>query len=259
MWSHRLILESLSHNSVSFLTLTYAELPPLGSLLPRDLTLFLKRLRWRWQMPLRYYAVGEYGSLTERPHYHLVLYGYPNCSNGRTRHTRSVYCCPSCDLVREEWSLGFIDLGEFNEQSAAYVAGYVTKKMTSSEDIRLDGRHPEFARMSRRPGLGFAMAQRIAHELKAAGVTDWADAPRALRHGKRLWPMGQALSKRVRDGMEVESTWSDDDERRHQALSALLRATGSQWSVTQALHDEMAGEASKVKHMEQQGKRRRSL
>lgn len=82
LWTHRLLLEQLKHGDSCFLTLTYDEkhLPEGGSLVPKHAQDFLKRLRSKTNLKLRYYLVGEYGEDTERPHYHVALFGYPNCA-----------------------------------------------------------------------------------------------------------------------------------------------------------------------------------
>ena len=77
-WAIRLVHEAQLHpTSAWFVTLTYDDgsLPDNGSLDPRDLQLFLKKLRRKHRRKLRYYACGEYGDASDRPHYHLVLYG----------------------------------------------------------------------------------------------------------------------------------------------------------------------------------------
>lgn len=110
--------------------------------------------------------MGEYGDQGGRPHYHAILFGYPPCIYGRTRYigrgkARRFACCGDCELILNTWGKGFVEVGPCNSDTVQYVTGYVTKKMTSSKDKRLNGRPPEFVLMSRgrRPngGLGFPM------------------------------------------------------------------------------------------------------
>ena len=86
-WVLRILLELEKHEFNTFLTLTYDDvhLPADQSLKTEHLTNFFKRLRYKVDYPIRYYAVGEYGEETERPHYHVALFGHPNCQYGRTR------------------------------------------------------------------------------------------------------------------------------------------------------------------------------
>lgn len=216
LWTHRIMLESLCHGDSSFVTLTYSDehLPMIcdgiATLVPVHLTNFLKRLRFAIKPhKVRFYAVGEYGDESFRPHYHLALFGFPTCAYGRSRYDRfHVDCCKQCDLLRDLWGLGFVDLGELNTKSAQYVAGYVTKKMTRTDDTRLKGRWPEFARMSLRPGLGALFVPEIASEvLKLNLVEREGDVPSALRHGKRLMPLGRYLRRllRAQVGMAPEA------------------------------------------------------
>lgn len=71
--------------------------------------------------------------------------------------------------------------------------------MTAPDDVRLDGRHPEFARMSNRPGIGHGMMHEVASQLMHFNLEDaQADVPSALRHGKRELPLGRYLTRSLR-------------------------------------------------------------
>lgn len=202
IWSHRILLESLQHADNTFATLTYADenLPPGASLDPRHAQLWLKRLRFTWQKPIRFYLVGEYGDTTQRPHYHAALFGFPNCRRGLSYFPRpNSRCCAVCDIVSSTWPAGNILLGSLNEKTASYVAGYVTKKMTSPDDARLEGRHPEFARMSNRPGIGYSALHEIASELMRYDFEKTEDdVPTGLRHGPKVLPLGRYLRRKLR-------------------------------------------------------------
>lgn len=71
--------------------------------------------------------------------------------------------------------------------------------MTSKDDLRLNGRHPEFARMSNRPGLGADMMHEVASTLLAFNLDEsQPDVPSALRHGKRMMALGRYLHRKLR-------------------------------------------------------------
>lgn len=131
IWTHRMMLESFYHAENSFVTLTYsdANLPTNGSLYPEHLKGWLKRLRERIApQRIRYFAVGEYGDRTERPHYHAAVFGFMPCTGG-VLSRRGECPCRSCTLVRESWGFGHVMVAELSFKSAAYIAGYVVKKM----------------------------------------------------------------------------------------------------------------------------------
>lgn len=204
VWMHRIMLEASQYEKNCFVTLTYDDdnLPIDGSLVPKHMQDWLKRLRGRVSpSTFRYFAVGEYGDSSERPHYHAALFGFPNCDYGVSRYNKyRVNCCHWCDLVRDSWGLGHIMLGTLENSSAGYIAGYVTKKMTGKDDVRLKGRHPEFARMSLRPGIGHDACWEIANVLMQHNldVTE-LDVPSSLRHGKRELPLGRYLRVTLRN------------------------------------------------------------
>lgn len=230
IWMHRILLEAACSPDNSFLTLTYRdEAMPLNgtghpTLSPRDLQIWLKRLRSKWSSfqddlhgpngtptKLRYFAVGEYGDETQRPHYHVVLFGFPNCRYLNSRYSKTKRnCCVPCDLVRDTWSHGNVFLGNLEPASAGYVAGYVTKKLTSKDDDRLitrctvcaqtSSRHPEFSRMSLKPGIGANFMHEVASTTMQFNLEEdtQGDVPSSLRHGTRRLPLGRYLRRRLR-------------------------------------------------------------
>lgn len=206
------MLESAMHGDNCFLTLTYADRPdpsfvgpvrPQVSLDPKHAQDWLKRFRKAIEPArIRYFLVGEYGDETERPHYHAAIFGWPGCLYGRTRDRTVMLgrsCCNNCDLFQLTWGKGHVFAGTLEPDSASYIAGYVTKKLTSRTDPRLHGRHPEFARMSRRPGLGYDALHEVASTFLTFNLENTqADVPSALRHGKRILPLGRYLQKNLR-------------------------------------------------------------
>lgn len=71
--------------------------------------------------------------------------------------------------------------------------------MTQADDFRLNGRHPEFARMSLRPGIGAFFMDEVASTMLTLGLEKReGDVPSALTHGKRELPLGRYLQRRLR-------------------------------------------------------------
>lgn len=71
-WVGRLRFENQSHVSSRFLTLTYRDAP--DTLDVTDLQLFAKRYRYHYGKT-RFFAVGEYGGRSGRPHWHVISFG----------------------------------------------------------------------------------------------------------------------------------------------------------------------------------------
>jgi len=151
-WAVRLMHEAELHDAACFLTLTYSPefLPKNGSIDVRTCQLFLKRLRARIApIKIRFFLCGEYGEKFERPHYHMILFGYdfPDkvklVSPGELTLYRS-------DLADRVWRLGGVRIGAVSFESAWYVANYATKKIAGEQAAdHYKGRVPEFLLMSR--------------------------------------------------------------------------------------------------------------
>lgn len=163
-WKVRLIHEASLHDHNCFVTLTYRpEQVPLGeTLVKRDLQLFFKRLRDRIDVPIKFYACGEYGELLSRPHYHACIFGYDFPDKVLWKASfRPDRCLYRSGFLESVWTEGFSSIGAVTEDSAGYVAKYVLKKVTGkNSEAHYGGRVPEFSQMSR----GGKAGRGIAHD-----------------------------------------------------------------------------------------------
>ncbi len=142
-WSFRLSKELEQSTTAFFITLTY-EIPPMtkNGFMTIDKThvqKFFKRLRKKHDETkgkIKYYAVGEYGSETNRPHYHIILFN------------------SDIDSISNAWKLGHVHSGEVNESSVRYTLKYVCKP-TKIPMHQRDDRKKEFSLMSKRMGSNY--------------------------------------------------------------------------------------------------------
>lgn len=217
-WSSRLWLESMCWQDNAFATLTYTEkeLPENGTLVPTHVQGFLKRLRSRLSpSKIRFFMVGEYGSQTQRPHYHLILFNFRSCLRGTT-DLRLESCCAQCDVVQESWknpetgiSFGKIQLGTVSEKACNYIAKYVVKGWNKNATELLRGRHPEFTRMSLRKGIGHpslsTISESIINTATARNLVALSDVPLTYRSGKIIRPLGNYLRRELRKKLHISS------------------------------------------------------
>lgn len=176
-WSFRLMQEFKVSDSAFFITLTYErEKCPVTpkrfmDLRKRDVQLFFKRLRKSHDgrglkvcnrktgyspgnLPfksVKYFAVGEYGSRSFRPHYHAIVFN------------------SSVELIEKAWGLGYVHFGEVNEASV----GYTLKYMQKPSKIPLhanDDRQKEFQLMSK--GLGSNYVTQAVKKWHKAALTE---------------------------------------------------------------------------------------
>lgn len=137
-WTLRLMMEKKSWTDSGFLTLTYDNdnVPTTAcghlTLYPDHLSEFMNALRERLRRSdreqsykgsvsegkspplLRYYACGEYGDNTHRPHYHAVVYGIGS---------------DDADLCLDVWKKGHVKIDPLTRERAQYCAQYVQKKI----------------------------------------------------------------------------------------------------------------------------------
>lgn len=171
-WADRMVLELDHSKKAVFLTLTYNDehVPcrfdqttgqAVLTLNKRDLQLFFKRLRKRFpDNEIRYYACGEYGSNTHRPHYHVILYGLGlEDIEDLKFHGQNELGDPffiSETFANDIWKNGFCYFSNVSWKTCAYVARYVKKKdlgLVSDEYVERV-LEPEFSVSSRNPGIG---------------------------------------------------------------------------------------------------------
>lgn len=181
-WSFRLMKETQISQSAHFVTLTYAtQFIPLSdrgyqTLDKNDLKAFFKKLR-KLQLedsavnisdvnssqynlkldrkrPLKYYSVGEFGSIRKRPHYHIILFNLVNP-----------------DLISKAWtkihplklkdgngkyimqSIGHVHIDSVNNNTVDYTLKYISKKQTKYYK-NFDGQK-EFSLMSKNLGMNY--------------------------------------------------------------------------------------------------------
>lgn len=187
-WAMRCVHEASLYESNSFLTLTYNDenLPPDGSLDKSHFQKFMKRFRKLLDPhKIRFFGCGEYGTscLTcgknendcnkdlshvfietfGRPHFHACIFNY-DFPDKQPYSKRDGVVLYTSEILQKLWPFGFVTIGDVTFESAAYVARYVTKKITGDLAETHYSRHcsytgelysitPEFPLMSRNPGI----------------------------------------------------------------------------------------------------------
>lgn len=176
-WAVRMVHEASLYPQNCVVTLTYgdAHLPVDGSLDRRAFPLFIRRLRKRGAT-VRYFHCGEYGEREGRPHYHGCLFGFDFADKVVGPLSQSGAEQWESEFLRELWPFGVSRIGTLNFESAAYIARYVTKKVTgklaaahyervnplTGELVQVE---PEFATMSRRPGIGKGWLEKYSSDV----------------------------------------------------------------------------------------------
>lgn len=220
-WTDRILLESLQHANSSFVTLTYNNFflpyPHIinGSLFPKDLTLFFKRLRSNTGRKFRYYACGEYGGIDERPHYHIALFGYSQLEGK--------------EKIQDAWSykgypIGIVDVGELNSFSARYIAGYVSKKLGWDKDdermvsIELRGRKKQYHVMSRMPALGSESIKKFS---KKTGGKKYI---KVVQNGREIY-LGKTLKSLMMKEQGIGEDYNDFSKYTNELYDLVERGT----------------------------------
>lgn len=195
-WADRMLLEYDHTKKACFVTLTYNDTfvphtdisEDIYTLRKEDLQKFMKRLREHFDgVEIRFYACGEYGSHTFRPHYHIILFGLDkedfaekpekckfNCNEcfricGKNEIGNNYYS--SC-LLSYLWPYGFSMVADYSWNSGAYVSRYVTKKLKGTSKELYEQFHlvPPFTQMSLKPGIGSFYYQENKEKFKELDI-----------------------------------------------------------------------------------------
>lgn len=161
----------------------------------RDLDLFLKRLRSYYpDEKLRYYAVSEYGPVSFRPHWHLLLF------SNSDRFSKTVL-----ENVSKAWSYGRCDASLSRGFAAPYVASYVNSFVALPDFYT---QMPKVVRPKSFHSIGFTESNLFPQKVRIAEIDEVADkclnGVRVNRDGffrtiKPSWPYLLRLFPRFSD------------------------------------------------------------
>lgn len=235
-WAVRCTNEAKLYNHNRFLTLTYRDekVPEYGSLRYRDVQMFLKRLRKkhsgldedaRGQRPIRYFVAGEYGELTRRPHYHMLLFNFEFPDEYRVGE-RSYHS----DELEETWELGHCHVDDVTAESIGYVSRYALKKVYGRvaseayysrfdrETGTIEERVPEFVRMSLKPGIGADWFERYESDFCSGdfAVVKGSKVPMPKYYRRKL---PEEIRQRFDEELEVFMSSKDPGERSEARLA----------------------------------------
>lgn len=118
--------EISTHKENCFLTLTYNDDNRPETIIKRDFQLFAKSLRKKLNKKIKYMVSYEYGSKTNLPHMHAIIFGY-NPSNQKLIKSNSGYPLFTSHEIENLWDKGFHSIGDANEKTAYYIASYALK------------------------------------------------------------------------------------------------------------------------------------
>lgn len=173
---------------------------PVQTLLPSDVQKFIKRLRRHLEYvpksprkrkgrdhvttPIRYFAVGEYGGKTARPHYHLLIFGWrpSDMFYHSARKGNIVY---RSKQIEKLWTFGFSTVQPCGAGVSRYCARYVTKKFVSDSkkfEPCQDSFFPEFFLQSvRNGGIGAPFFDRYCKEILLRGYVTYRQGDTVLK------------------------------------------------------------------------------
>lgn len=190
-WTMRLKMESEVSHTTYFITLTYenSEIPyskySEETLEPEHITNFIKRVRKNqdtnkklkkaWARTakrlsattelkkIRYYAVGEYGTKAQRPHYHIIFF---NLYVQTAKQLQKLWTNPNNGNP-----YGLVDIKIADTGGLHYITKYHINKHTDANDTKNKKRHPPFTRMSRMPAIGTEMLLKKKQWIIGMGVS----------------------------------------------------------------------------------------
>lgn len=227
--------EAQLHEQNSFITLTYRteELPKNNSLNYTEYQSFMKRLRKISKV--RFYMCGEYGEENGRPHYHACIFGEAFLKDRYAwKKTKAGYQLYRSPTLEKLWTKGDSNIGDLTFDSANYVAGYVTKKLTGDgndkyyniydvETGEIHERMKEFGRMSLKPGIGHNWLRLYWNETKEGKVIvngKEATAPKYYRKYFKNSIHGDTITDEMQKQFKPEDNTDERLKIREQVANA---------------------------------------
>lgn len=208
-WAIRCALELQSAPVTSCCTLTYSDDMLVPTLRKDHVSAWVKRIRSsRNGERVRFFASGEYGERTQRPHYHAILFGL--------HETDSVQ--------QDKWPFGYVRTDPISPASIAYVAGYASKKI----GWRLEPRErvdpdtgecyiwqPPFVLMSRRPGIGAGARDQYAKSWRKSAIWNGFEVPvpRFLHAGWQSQATDEQKAQLLDEVKRMQFNGSDQNDR----------------------------------------------
>lgn len=197
-WALRCTHEAAQYDKNCFITLTYSDeyLPANGGLDHSDFQKFMKRLRKHFTgTKIRYFMCGEYGSLKERPHFHAIIFGidFEDMELLHTNQKGNILNYTSKTLSKL-WPFGFHTIGPVHYGTVKYVAKYSMKRLEEN-GIDLNGRRPEYRRMSQGIGSEYAKTYRRDIEIHDNIMINGHKNPVPKYYEKFLCPVKLQLMK----------------------------------------------------------------
>ena len=212
-WALRMMNEQEYHEHSVFVTLTYDPEHCPEQIEKRELQLFFKRVRKELgTRKIKYYACGEYGEKSKRPHYHAIIFGMSGFGDDK-------------NILKGAWNVGFVYTGSVTHQSCRYVAKYVQKKYNGERRTQEYGdKQPPFQLQSQ--GLGKAFALDNKDRLKENLVIPYQGVEHSL---PRYYRKKLNLDKSVYQSIV--------DEKRIETFKELIKRAGSDNLVD--IHNEL--------------------
>lgn len=202
-WATRIYHEAQMWDRNCFVTLTYDDEHCPPEIRRDDIQSFIKRLRKQSNRPIRYYAVGEYGERTRRPHYHAVIFNEDFLSS-RYYYSVSDSMYGNSELQRT-WGQGQVTISEFNHARAKYTAGYVTKKINDTDN---------FALMSRQPPIGRTWLQANHDNIRRLETVNIEGSQVPIPRAYINWLKGAEAFAHIKENLRESATPLNDQKLR---------------------------------------------
>lgn len=217
-WADRLTHELEEWQDASFLTITYDDdhLPENGSLEKNEIKLFIKRLRFHWNKPIKYYICGEYGDNTLRPHYHGIFFGI---GVQNLKYYGWTAWQKKCSLKNFHVDICI-------PETIRYTTKYIHKKLLgkkASEEYLKMKIEPPFALMSKGIGKNWAIKNADKIKQKEHLISDNGKPHGIPRYYRNLLDITQFNSKFPDETRQLEKIATQDQREKNMVQKSKLK------------------------------------
>lgn len=232
-WIFRLYQEAIVSESAYFVTLTYEDehLMYNGDGIPSlsrwEIQTFIKKIRREnakhTDAKLKYYIAGEYGDMTMRPHYHIIMFNLHN----ELKKDIKLKDGKITDVFTQIWKKGNTTIDECNMATLTYSTKYIMKQRKHRKAFQEVQLEPPFSLMSKGLGLNWLtpeMKRKIHNEVQLFATFNGIKIPLPRYFRDKIFTSNEDKSRVKRETLKYRDEAQHEEAANPEQYCEIIKA-----------------------------------